>query len=498
MVNRVSFRLGSSLRLCAAIALAAIGCAAPTLTRDGQVVFSEGGANGASVLTANGVEFMDRNVVPTPVLRRSINEPWRPATGFLLPADGIWRHTSTPMAAEGHGLLVVLRSSDALVPSWGGEVLLRLDAIVPAAAFPAVAASVRAPRRLVIVVDGHEPGAAALIDAALENLGERDRVALVDTARARTVVPLLPGTHRTLLRGAVQRVTATPVRGVARDLPAALALARGWLASRAVEASAPSPAAPTSAAVRQVLLVTDGAGVARGGARLGAQVNALRGAGARLTGVAQTDDLEAEALAPLGTDLHAGGSVDERAEAVDAAVPPPGDVALRDVALSISSVPAPARVIEVSGGLSALALDADHLWLGEMYAGEARTEVARVAVPVWVPGEPLELVVTATYRDVASGERLTARTVLKARYSAEVAEIASARHGDVIAYASALAMVRRLDRAFAGSSIDRLGGLRPVVAWQARSLGTLARQTHDPALGAQAEVLDTLLSAIPD
>ena len=58
--------------------------------------------------------------------------------------------------------------------------------------------------------------------------------------------------------------------------------------------------------------------------------------------------------------------------------------------------------------------------------------------------------------------------MLKCRYSNDVDEIANARNGDVIAYASALAMVRRLHRAFAGSDVERLGGLRPIAIQQAR------------------------------
>src|SRR5215468_2668457 len=96
------------------VALLAIGagCARPVLSRDGQLVFQQKGARGASVITANGVEFLDRTDIPRPVVRRSADEPWRPATGFLLPADGVWRATATPVAVEGRGLAVVLRSSD--------------------------------------------------------------------------------------------------------------------------------------------------------------------------------------------------------------------------------------------------------------------------------------------------------------------------------------------------------------------------------------------------
>ena len=91
---------------------------------------------------------------------------------------------------------------------------------------------------------------------------------------------------------------------------------------------------------------------------------------------------------------------------------------------------------------------------------------------------------------------LRASSTIRGRYSNDIERIAKSRHGDVIAYASALAMVRRLHRAFAGSMVDQVGGLRTMVAWQAQSLGALARATRDPALATQAEILATLLAAI--
>src|SRR5271169_189472 len=96
--------------LALALLASAAGCARPVLSRDGQLVFQPKGAHGAGVITANGVEFLDRTEIPRPVVRRSLDEPWRPATGFLLPADGVWRATAKPLAVEGRGLAVVLRS----------------------------------------------------------------------------------------------------------------------------------------------------------------------------------------------------------------------------------------------------------------------------------------------------------------------------------------------------------------------------------------------------
>ncbi len=125
-----------------------------------------------------------------------------------MPSDGIWRKTATPVAVQGHGLAVMLRSSDVLVPSWGGEILLRMDAIAPVAAFPQAAASVRPAERLVIVIDGAGPDTAALANVALDNLGGTDRAGIIDAMHARPVLPLLPGAHHTLLRAAVERLLA--------------------------------------------------------------------------------------------------------------------------------------------------------------------------------------------------------------------------------------------------------------------------------------------------
>ena len=59
-------------------------------------------------------------------------------------------------------------------------------------------------------------------------------------------------------------------------------------------------------------------------------------------------------------------------------------------------------------------------------------------------------------------------------------------------------MVRRLERAFAGSAFDRIGGLRGWVRWQADSLAKYATASHDASLAQQAEVLNTLLAVVED
>lgn len=492
---RRSFRAVAETSVLFALALGFSACSKPVLTRDGQLVFTPaGGRRGASVLTANGVEFLDATEIPKPNVRRSPYDPWVPATGFILPKDGVWRETSRPVAIAGQGLAVVLRSSDTLIPSWGGEVLVRIDISAPHDAFPAARASVREPRRIALVIDGYATNTIHHARTVLDNLGAEDRLVIIDAQGARIVVPPLPGSDHTLLDGAITRIVDHPLstnERAPRDLPTALGLARKFVTANIGES------APTSA-LRQVIVLTDGIGVASGQLRLASEIAWLRQRAVRVSALGMTNSLRPENLGPFENEGFVYSSTDKRDEALDKLVPPPGDVVLEDVELTFSSVPAPVRVLEVSGGLAALSLDHDRLSLGDLYAGEARTEVARIAMPVWVPGEPLELTVTARYRDSATGAWLTANTTLAARYDDDVERIARARHGDVIAYASALSMVRRLGRIFQGSRTDQLGGLRPIVTMQADSLARLSRETGDSALGVQADVLRALLGVVDD
>jgi len=465
------------------------GCASPRLAQDGQLVFQQAGARGASMITSHGVEFLDRNDVPSPVVRKSVNDPWKPATGFLLPADGVWRKTSTPTPLQGSGLLVLIRPSDVLIPSWGGEILVRIDAIAPAAAFPKAEPSIRPPIEAVVIIDGVAENTGALAEVAIDDAGERDRIAVVESGRGRAVMPPVPGSDRTLLHAAIDKVLEQNAKvdpHLRRSLAKAMQTARGWLAAQ------------KSIQDRRIIIVTDGAGVTQDMAQITAEADAATKSGFHVFAVAAPNGLDPKLLAALGKDTLTGGSVDERADAVAIAMPPPGEAVLGGVELEFSSVPAPARVIETSGGDASAQLDRDLLWLGDMVAGEARTEIARIALPTWVPGEPLDLSVTAHYKDLASKTSLTSRGVVHARYSIDVEKIAESRHGDVIAYASAFAMVKRLQRSFLGSNADKLGGLRPIIQLQASSMSRLAVARHDPALASQAEVLATLLGVVDD
>jgi von Willebrand factor type A domain len=468
---------------CLALATIVVGCGAPALTREGQFVFTPGGQQGAAVLTANGVEIVDRTFEPAAVHRSSPFQPWRAPTGFLMPANGVFTARSKPVSLEGRGLVVVLRSSDQLVPSWGGEVLLRLDAIVPERAFPAAHASLRPPVDLVVVTDDGGDPARDLIEDIFDDLGESDRVALVDAARgARTAVPLVPGSNRSLLDGTVERLLAESDRDD-RELGHALELARHWATLNRKPAE------------RHVVVVSDARGLeAERGAISGALAELARDH-VRVTVVAPEGTGDAKTLA-LFPERAEPKTDDARFDAAGAILEPPGATVLHDVQLEFESVPAPVHVLEASGGRLVSGLDEERLDLGDLYVGEARTEVVRLAIPEWVPGEPFTLSVRAHYKNARTQAPLESRVDLHMRYSQNIQQLANQRAGDVIAYASALAMVRRLERAFLGRRIDRIGGLTGLVRWQARSLGIMAQERSDPSLARQAEILSALLGAL--
>jgi hypothetical protein len=104
--------------------------------------------------------------------------------------------------------------------------------------------------------------------------------------------------------------------------------------------------------------------------------------------------------------------------------------------------------------------------------------------------------VTARADDIALGERREFSAQLPCAYDDDIERIAESRHGDVIAYASALATLSRLDAAFLGQTEP--GNVRALARLHARSLRALARDMHDPAMAEQAAVLDALLTGLPN
>jgi hypothetical protein len=445
-------------------ACAVCGCERPFLASDGTLVFQQKGAHGASVLTANGLEFHDTRDVPDRVVVRDPYEPWRAPLGFIVPASGRFTKTSSPTVVASSGLSVTLRPSDTRVPSWGGEMLVRVDVMAPATKQDA-----RWGEDVAIVVDGRGPDTASLCEAAVAQLGARDRVTVVDTAGARVVVPLMPASNRSLVVAAVARRLAASAPAPPVD--------RAGAARKAM-------AALSRATLRRVIVLSDAPGAAREEA-------------AQAPG---EDMVPVEVVATRSED--GGDDRDARTAQVRAFVPPAGDPAFGDVVLSFEGTPAPSHVLEASGGDARWRVEGVERALGDGRAGDARTEVVRVTIPAWTPGEAFTLRVTARFDDLTGGAgtgapRRAMAGELPCVYDDDIERIAESRHGDVIAYASALATLARLDAAFVGGDgvTPTPAGLRDVARLHARSLAALAHDMHDPSSAAQAAMLEALLDA---
>lgn len=434
----------------------ACACARPFVARDGTLVFQQPGAHGAAVVTANGLEFHDVTDVPERVVSHDPYEPWRAPVGFIVPASGRFTKTSAPTVLATTGLAVTLRPSDTRVPSWGGEVLVRVDVVAPAAEGAA-----RWGEDVAIVIDGRGADTRTLAEAALTQLGARDRVVVYDSAGTHLVVPVMPASHRSLVMAAIERRLAQKPRAP-RARTAAVAAALG---------------ATTKATYRRVLVLSD--------AGEGAREEAKQGLG--------------DALVPfdvVDTTPATGGDIDLRLNVVRELVPPAGKPAFHDVVLAFDGTPAPSHVLEASGGDARWELEGGELALGDVRAGDARAEVVRVTVPAWQPGDPYTLHVTARFADLArDGEARTMTADLRCTYDDDIERIAQSRNGDVIAYASALATLARLDAAFSGGSTAP-SDLRPVAAMHARSLALLAKDMHDAAAADQAALLEALLATM--
>jgi hypothetical protein len=449
----------TSVALGAALFLLPLACGRPFLASDGTLVLPEPGARGASVLTANGLEFHDVTDMPPRVVVRDPYEPWRAPVGFIVPASGRFTKTSSPTIAVTPGLSITLRPSDTRVPSWGGEILVRVDVLAEATKGRA-----RWGEDVAIVLDGRGADTRALFEAAVGQLGGRDRILVIDAAGAEVVVPAMPASNRSLAIAAALRRLASPPRA-ARDPAGAVQRAK---------------AALSQGTVRRILVLSD------------------QGESAREAFEPGLGD-ELLPLAVVATSSPEHGALTERLGAVRTFVPPAGLPAFDDVVLAFDATPAPAHVLEASGGDARWEPEGGELALGDVRAGDERSEVVRVTIPAWTAGEAFTLHVAARFRDVMrDGELRTMNVDLPCVYDDDIARLADSRHGDVIAYASALATLTRLDAAFLGFDASHPAiarALLPLARLHARSLALLARDRHDPAAAAQAALLDALLDA---
>jgi hypothetical protein len=270
----------------------------------------------------------------------------------------------------------------------------------------------------------------------------------------------MPASNRSIAIAALENHFRTRVRPP-RDMPAALKSAASAIA-------APDVTQRILVLTDKTLAPVDVADVSKLAQR-GVQVAAVR--------TDPTDDL------------------DTRREQVRTLVPQAGMTTFRDVKLTFEGTPAPAHVLEASGGEARWILEAGELVVGNVRAGEARTEVVRVTVPPWVPGEKFHFTVTAHVDDLAYGGPRDFAAEVPCVYDDDLERIAKSRHGDVIAYSSAMATLKRLDHAFVSDAIGRSGGLRRLAELHASSMHAMARDTKDFAMQEQADTLVALLRA---
>src|SRR5690606_28337007 len=121
-------------------------------------------------------------------------------------------------------------------------------------AFPELRSQLRVPAELVLIVDFSNRSGLELVYTALEQLGGRDRVSVLDARRNQRLVPPLPGTHRALIAGAIEQNLNVEYAGPG-ELEAALEVARAHLAPTRGRPIGERP-------VRRLLLLSDGIGFA--------------------------------------------------------------------------------------------------------------------------------------------------------------------------------------------------------------------------------------------
>ncbi|HWL87464.1 MAG TPA: hypothetical protein VNO21_16785, partial [Polyangiaceae bacterium] len=455
-------------------------CGRPVLAKDGTLVVGQEGSHGAAVVTANGLEIHDTKDVPRRIISRSADDPWRAPIGFIVPRNGRFTLTSSPTLLATRGLGIAMRPSDTRVPAWGGEVLIRVDVIAPAAEGTA-----RMGEQIALVLDGEGQDTQTLVETALGQMAARDRFAIVDVRGAKLVLPAIPGSHQSIGNAAVAKRLSNEGRAhVPRDLAGALRVAAGAVSGKGT---------------RRVVVLSDGGDAPKLPDQVRTELEKMAGDGVIVSGISSTPKAKSGVVADIGMAgmgfVGIDKSLESREEAVRTAIPPSGELRFENLTLHFEGSPSPSHVLEASGGDVLWKLEGGEVVLGKVRAGEARTEVLRVSVPAWVPGEAFYFTVIARYTETATGADRDMTARVPCIYDDDIERIAKSRHGDVIAYASALATLRRLDAAFFGDGVQQAGGIRALAELHAHSMTLLARDTKDPAILEQAEVLNGLLHA---
>lgn len=419
---------------------------------------------------------------PRPHIQRTAWDSWRPPPLGVLPPGTLLRNSAEAVTLQAEGLRATIRISDRLVPSWGGDVYFRID-------LQAGSTSERPPRRdLGVVLDYRNrealPRAIRMASALFETLRDGDRGALMVTAEGgRTLVPLLSFGAGPLLMERL-RDYQTPVVS-ADDLPYALQQAAITMSTRDTSrirklvVFTGSDAVVTGETVQWIDTATqDGLDVVF--------VPLSRGASARLAPLGQRT--QATVLPEiLPTDDAERQTIDELASL------PEAEAVIHDARVLLESLPGPLQILEVAGAQSLWEPSSGVVPLGDVRRGDSRTVMVRATVPIWRAGEPYSAMLQLQYRS-AQGTREVHR-LFAAAFTGDQELYNSSRNGDVLQYVSLLNTLSSLQAAMVRGDQQGVDTLRDPALLQGRSLVTYAREHQDPWMGAQAELLLSLLGA---
>jgi hypothetical protein len=200
----------------------------------------------------------------------------------------------------------------------------------------------------------------------------------------------------------------------------------------------------------------------------------------------------------FGEDIHAAPEPSAREEAVLAHSHRLATSCSRILVLSFSSGSGPGCTWSKHPLASPTWSRFDQLFLGDLYIGEARTEVVRLAIPSWSAGEDYRITVSADYREARSGRNCAPRRKRRSCTPSRSRPLRIRATGTSL-LTSGLAMVKRLERAFAGSAFESAlaacarGYAGKRIPWRRTPYGRGTRR-----LAQQAEVLSTLLAVVED
>jgi hypothetical protein len=400
----------------------------------------------------------------------------------ILPPESVLRNPAPPMVLHAGPVALTMRSSDRLLPAWGGDVYFRLD----------VDSGTRTerpqPRDLVVVMDTRDRGSLArqrrFATSVFSTMRSGDHGALISTAEGSEVlVPLLPFAGLPLL---LQRTDgATDVNNP--DLGTALERAVGILSGE------------NSGRARRLIVLSSSAAILDHDTREWLSRAAAMGIHVDLVPLAVGAAVRFEQIAAA---THANAlaevrdAIEEETNAIATVAAMPSLQTLADrVVVSLESVPGPVHLLEVYGANAVWTPSGGEVPIGTVFAGDARTLVLRSIVPPWRDGGDFELHVRVTYHD-GSGDH-EVRQSMHATYSGVPSIQSYSRSGDILQYASLLTTLAHVQYAIAHGDSERFGALRDPAMTQAQALLLYARSHNDEIMAEQATLLRQLIEEAP-